>query len=370
MSKKLLIAIIVLVAAAVVILGIKRIKHEGPGPTASVKLGAIVPMTGGLAWFGENAMNAGLLLQEDMQSRSNAEPLEIQFFDSKSNPKDGLNAYHRMRLDGISMFYVSIDPIAKAIYPKSTEDKTLMFVCSVDNDFAEMSPNIFRIYYGFRQQNEVQLKFIRSFKPERVAMLLRDVPHIRKYAEEMLGNALSVEGIKWRAFAFGSQRKDFKDLLAQLFDFKPDVILMSEYGMLYPTIFRQLRELRTELPPVVCGLGMMNARPQDYSLYEGVYFAGAAYLEYHNDPFKERFVARFGKQPSYEAYYAYDSLHVLAMAATKANTIEGMRDWILKTHLSGVSQPEISFNEKGDLVVAVQIYQIRNGKVIPVEAVE
>ncbi len=329
-----------------------------------IKIGAILPLTGNLAWFGEHAKNACLLLEDELNAQKRQ--IEIHIYDSKSTPKDGLSAYRKMIMEDIRYCYVGLDPVSKAILPNIEEDRVIMFVGSVDNDIAKRSKNVFRCYYGFKDQSLAQYNFLKSQGVKSVSMLLRDVSHIRKYSEELLGGKLIKAGIDVKMVeCFDPTTKDFRSILNKLLFKPPDALVMSEYGMLYPTILKQLMAITSRPPIILCGLGMLNARKEDYHLYNGIIFTAPGYLGKSQYNFRDRYIKKFNLPPTYEAYYSYDSFKTLWLAFKNSNgTNEDVRQYILGNKFTGVSQREIQFDENGDLKTSTVFKSFQNGKVV------
>jgi len=329
-----------------------------------IKIGAILPLTGNLSWFGEHAKNSLMLLEEALNSQN--KQVKIHVYDSKSNPKDGLSAYRKMLIDNIKYCYVGLDPVSKAILPNIEKDSVMMFVGSVDNDITEESKNMFRCYYGFRDQTMAQFEFLKSKDLRSVSMLLRDVSAIKKYSEELLGEKLNGININVKNVEyFEPTKKDFRTLLTKIIANSPDAIVMSEYGALYPVIFGDLRTITSSPPLILCGFVMLNVKTENYNLYEDVVFVGPAYLGTTSSDFRSKYKQRFGVFPTYEAYYSYDSGKILFLALKSTDgSIEKVRDYILKNKFLGVSQAELRFDKNGDLKVATVLKTFKNGKII------
>jgi branched-chain amino acid transport system substrate-binding protein len=363
MKRKILIPLTILV---VIIAAIAIYFTQKPKEPETIKIGAILPLTGNNAWFGEHARNSLILLEEEINSQNKL--LEIVIYDSKSDPKEGLNAYRKMILDKITRCYVGLDPVAKTIVPNIEKDNVVMFVGSVDNDIAKMSKNLFRLYYGFRNESVAESEFLIKKGVKSVSMLLRDVGVIKKYKEEFLGNNLKQNGITTKRIEyFDPTTKDFRTLLTKILTDRPDAIVMSEYGVFYPTIFKHLRSLTSSPPLILGGLGMLNVKEEDFPLYEGVIFTAPAYFFISDSisDFRNKYIKRFGIPPTYEAYYAYDAVKTLYLAIRNSDgTTEGIRKYILENQFKGVSQPVIKFDKDGDLDVSVVFKTFKGGKIV------
>ena len=94
--KKLWIVVAVVVLA--VVLGIYMTKQRAASGAPSVRVGAILPMTGTAANYGE-LMKRGISIAADECVRNrkpDAAILEVVIEDSKSNPKDGVSAIQKL----------------------------------------------------------------------------------------------------------------------------------------------------------------------------------------------------------------------------------------------------------------------------------
>lgn len=353
--------VVVVLVAGTMLFRARKVEVE---PEAPIRIGAILPLTGHLSWFGEHGRNAALLLEEELNAQE--KQVEIRIYDSKSLPKHGLSAYRKMVMENIRYAYVSLDPVSKSILPNIERDKVIMFAGSVDNDIAKESKNIFRCYFGFRDQSLAQYDFLRAIGAESVSMMGIDIALVRKYMEEWLGDMLKEAGITLKGIhLFDRDTRDFRDILTKIKFEAPDAVVISEYGALYPIIYSQLIELGLkDTFKIVDGLGMLNVRKEDHHLYEGVVFVAPAYFGKDRD-FKRRYIEKFGILPTYEAYYAYDSLKSLFLAVKNSDgSVEGVRNFLLNNELPGVSQPILRFDEHGDLEVATVLKTFRDGEIV------
>ncbi len=342
-------------------------KAPPPPKAQTIKIGAILPLTGNLAFFGENGKNAITLLEKEINASNEGKKIEIKIYDSKSTPKDGLTAYKKMLFDGIKYCYVSLDPIAKSILPHIEKDGVTMFVCSVDNEIAKSSPNVFRLYYGFKEQTEAQIELIKEMNPKKLKLFIINVAHAIKYANIIKEKLTNADGSTTPILeTYQPITKDFKDPITKLLADSPDVLVLSDYGQSFPAIFKELRT-KKNLPKLVCGLGMLNVRPNDYPLYENVIFTVPEYLvNLQENSFYKKYMAAYEKNPHYEAFYAYDSLNTLYLALKNTDqTTTAVADYLLKNTFTGTSQSQIKFDENGDLQVSIKLQAFENGKTKP-----
>lgn len=89
-----------IIIAAVIIGGICwAARREAAIPVAEedvIKIGAILPMTGNAAIYGES-MRQGAELATEQINKLNSKKVEIIFEDSKGDPKEALSAFNKLK---------------------------------------------------------------------------------------------------------------------------------------------------------------------------------------------------------------------------------------------------------------------------------
>jgi ABC-type branched-subunit amino acid transport system substrate-binding protein len=82
-----------------------------PGPPQALRIGAILPMTGNLAYIGQADANAMTLFTEE-------EPdVAVLIEDSRSTAKDALSAANRLTGRDVRLFLCSVSFLANAVDP-------------------------------------------------------------------------------------------------------------------------------------------------------------------------------------------------------------------------------------------------------------
>lgn len=230
------------------------------------------------------------------------------------------------------------------ITPASTNDK-----------ITKVGDYIFRTCYTDSQQGRVLAEFAYNDLKARRAAILKDVG--KDYS---VGLTASIEenfkrlgGEVLPVVSYGSTDQDFRAILTQIREQKPDAIFATGYYPEAAIIVRQARELGITVP-ILGGDGWVGD-----SLQGGREALNNCFLSNHfatDDPdptlkalgqkFVAAYKARFGKEPDAMAALSYDSVYVLADALNRAGSTDGtkLRDAIAATSIQGVTG-KLAINE-------------------------
>lgn len=312
--RNILIAIMVaaLVAAAAIFFATRQNVNESTDGV--IRIGAILPLTGQLAYLGQEERNALLLAQSDLNSDGHQRPVQLIFEDSKGSAKDGVSAYRKLMAQNVSALITSLTIVAEAIEPLCEQDSVLQVALSVDSHLAARSANTIQVYYSLKQEVELLLDQLFD-KAARVAALTINVPESTNVVESVLKPGLERRGIAFVGFetydfAATSLRNQLTKLAAQ----SPDMIYTVDFGYLYPTLLRDASEIAIR-EKIVGGLGMMTAPAMPADLTNGIKFAAASFVIKPTESFlrfKERFSQTYKSPPTFDGVYAYDALSLLA----------------------------------------------------------
>ena len=186
-----------------------------------IKIGAILPLTGKIAKYAEEAKR-GIEMAIEEESDLN---LKIIYEDSKSDTKEGVSAYYRIKTESVSLIITGASPISIAISPLANQDKVLqMAVFSSVSSYS--SPNDFT--FRVTTRSEVENKKIASWAIEqgykKVALLytnsdwgLSHYEFIKSELEKLGGEIIIEEN-------FLKTDNDFRTQLIKIKEEKPEEI--------------------------------------------------------------------------------------------------------------------------------------------------
>lgn len=291
--------------------GCKNKKAKEP---ETIKIGAILPLTGYLAYLGQEEKNVLLLAQKTINSSSESIKLEILFEDSKTTAKDGINAYQKLRQNNLSGVITSLTIVSEAILPLAKKDKTIQFTLSVHPDIAKDSQWAIRAYYGLEHEMKLMAAYLGSIGVKKVAALYINTPEDNVAINNYFKNYLKEQNID----LIGQETYDFtsksvNNLLLKLKDLNPDFIMTIDFGYMYPTILKEAQDLGIR-NKILGGLGMMTAPSMPVDLTEGLIFTSASFIfekspEYLN--FVKTYESEYGIKPTFDGIYTYDIIRML-----------------------------------------------------------
>lgn len=354
---------------------------EGGGVSqkASVKIGAILPLTGDIAEYGRRCRDGIDLAVEHVNGSGGIAggPIEVIYEDSRGLPRDGVSAIQKLiNVDRVAVIVGAVSSsVTLAVEPIATRNKVILFSpASSSPKLTGISQYFFRNWPSDVYEATVLAEFVRStLDLESVAVLyvnndygigLKD-EFARRFAE--LGGAINVSE------TYAQSATDFRTQLAKIKATTPEGIYLAGYHREMALATKQIRELG--IPAQILG-------DADYGVEELLDIAGSAaegaiysMPEYDSEAgsdavlaFSAAFKKRYGRSPSIFEANAYDAIRILceAIEACDVNT-----DCIAE-HIASLSSyqgasGDISFGESREVIKPVTIKTVRNGQFVSYE---
>lgn len=356
------------------------------GDEKVIKLGAVLPLTGPVAFSGQETNNAVKLAVKEWNTAKKIPGYRIEYIaeDDASDPKQAVATATRLVGDesvlGVVSHFNSGCLIAAsqvyhragimAISPTATNPQVTLQgfpeiarVCSNDN-VQGMAASIFIEKKGFKNIAIVHDK-------TQYGMGLAEV--VKKEATSRKLTIQSFDGVN-----VGD--KDFNALLTKIKSAKPDVVYFGGLHEEAAFLIKQMRELGI-LAPLISDDGVFG---QDFikiagALAEGAFVSfpstpleklelGSSFLKAYQDEYKTP-VVNWGP-------YGYDAANILLSSMQKAVEDKGpepLRQKVVKYAKSGDHQGilgNLKFDEKGDpLSQKFSFYEVKNGKFEYIETI-
>jgi branched-chain amino acid transport system substrate-binding protein len=273
-----------------------------------IKIGAILPLTGPAAIWGENIKNGmDLAAGEDSD-------IEISYQDSKAVPADGLAAYTLLTSQGVDAIVSAFSAVSIPLKSISQEKKiplimTIVAAENVTNDFS------YRYYATTRGYVEPTFKGKTSplKNKKTIAVLYRNDEFgvsvnklIKEYADNYGKNIIISEPFK-------VNEVDFATSLTKIKEKNPEAILFipatpaEAIGILQKAKQLDITSDFIENSTVLSDSGTRN-KINGFSYYTtGFEFSFAV----SNPEFKEKYFATYGKQPQFSAVFGYDIVKMI-----------------------------------------------------------
>ncbi len=345
----------------------------------TIRLGAYLPMTGGVAAYGKMAWS-GIQIAKSMEPEVLGKKLDIILLDTKSDQIESSNAVSllvEMKIAGIIGETISANTMAgnpiseKAHIPSVSPTATNPLV-------TQGKKYAFRACFTDPFQGEVAAKFVQKDLKAKTAALIID--HAQDYSVG-LGNFFAKEfeklGGKIVSKTFiqtGDQ--DFSAQLSSIQASKPDLIYAPIYYTEDALLAKQARDLGITTPIMTGDGAQVDQLIQiGGKAVEGMYFTG----HFHKDAatterakeFTKLYEAQYKEEVSAYSALGADAYFLLVDAIKRANSTDGpkVRDALANTKdFNGVSG-SLTMGHDGNPIKSVVINKVENGKFVYVTTV-
>lgn len=297
-----------------------------------VKIGAVFPLTGPIATYGQESVNGIKLALKKINAEGKVK-IDLIVEDNKGEPQESANAVKKLisadKVDAIIGSVASSNTLAGA--PIAQKAKVpLMTPASTNEKVTQMGSYISRTCFTDAFQGVVMAKFAyENLKKRKVAVIIDNSSDYSKGLSKIfkkkfveLGGTLASK----RDFAYVQKDTDFRTLLRKVKRTKPDVIFLPGYYTEVGLILKQARQTGINLP-FLGGDGWDSPKLQELA---GKAVAGN-YISSHfssddKDPMVQTFVKQYqeayGQKPGAMAALGYDGILVMANAINRAKSLK------------------------------------------------
>ena len=331
-----------------------------PGKKTTIRIGAILPLTGDAAPYGNNTRE-GILVGVDKANealQAKGMKMEVVFEDSKANPKDGVSATQKL---------IDVDKVA-AIIDDSVSGVTLAVVPICDRKqvvllstgatapkLSGSSKFFFRIWNSDIEEGHFVADYAaRELKPKKAAVLYINNEYgqgLRQVFTDAMSKA-SLPVAEQESFAQGAT--DFRAQLVKVAPSQPDIVYLIAYPKEAKLVLKQAKELalRTtwvgtvvmleeEMPKLLTQLGYIMYFPSPVSPDK----KSEAVREFRN-----RFQQKYQKPPPILADVGYDAAVILGKAiAGGATSGDELRKALAASDAVDMASGTIKFDAQGDV---------------------
>jgi branched-chain amino acid transport system substrate-binding protein len=345
--------------------------------TGDIHIGMYGSLTGDGASFGQSSVEGAQLAVEQVNAAGGVlggRHLAMQVEDDQSKPEEASNAVTKL----ITQDHVAavIGEVASrrslAAAPVAQRYKVPMITPASTNErVTEVGDYIFRVCFIDPFQGEVLAKFAYNDLKARKAAVLKDIQQDYSVGltDSIMRNFKALGGTVLDPVSYSSGDADFKAVLTQIRQSRPDVIFVTGYYPEAAIIVRQARELGMTMPMLGgdgwVGDALQNGREALNNTYISNHYSGD-----NPDPVVQNFVAsyrqKFGHEPDSIAALGFDAIKVLADALNRAGSTDGpkLRAALATTDVTGVTG-RLKMNSKRNVDKPAVIQQVTyaNGQV-------
>jgi branched-chain amino acid transport system substrate-binding protein len=298
-----------------------------------IAIGAIFPMTGPIATYGQESVNGiNLALKKINKSPIHGKTIKIILEDNKGESVDSANAARKLiqvdHVTGILGSVASSNTLASA--PIAQEEKIpLLTPASTNEAVTTTGDYIFRTCFTDAFQGMVMAKFATVTLKRKKAAIIVDLSSdyskglakvFKEKFMEMKGTVIPEE------FSYNQKDTDFRTLLRKVARTNPDVIFLPGYYTEVGLILNQARQQGINIP----FLGGDGWHSESLQKLAGDGITGNYYSSHFSpddtDPrvvsFVREYQAVYGTKPGAMAALGYDGIMVMADALSRTKNLD------------------------------------------------
>lgn len=338
-------------------------------PSQEIKIGAVLPLSGEAALYGEAVRKGIELAYEEISADAEyATQIEIEVVDSESDPEKAKELL-REQFDGGVMATiggVTSGEAKQMIEVVDRFDRVLLSPSASSPDLTGISRNFYRIYPSdHTSANKMAQSAAVALKVKTIVIIAEEQPYA-KDIQEVFRNAFEInDGEVLEEIEFPTGTTDVAALVSHALSLNPDAVYLAGYEGGIGAMIEELRRLDYKgrilttsafaTPAAIARVGEAAA---------GVYLTQTVFEVESDHAHVQKFVSsyrdKYSEEPDIYAAHGYDAMMVMAAAiegrpALPSEVKKGLRDTIKE--FPGVTG-SIQFDEKGDVKKFPRLYII------------
>lgn len=336
-----------------------------------IKIGAIVPLTGKSASYGQKMRKGIDLAVEDANEKLEKVKIEVIYEDTQGDPTASVSAATKLvKVDRVQGILSILSGVSGAIAPVVQKEGVPLFVFSLASNVTDIGDFIFQPHALASDEGIADADFLMAQGAQRVAILYGSsdsgISMSRSFETTFDGEVVLSE-----MYTTGNQ--DFRTFLVKIKEANPDWLYLPGYDIEVARILKQSREVDFNVPVLsVQGVNSQALLDIAGQLAEGLIYSTAVLDPDESDPaiadiFK-RYKERYGEEVNIYGGEAYDAVMLFAeVVKDGVEDTEIIRDRIAATQgFKGVSGT-ITFDEKRHVAKKFGYFTVKNGQFVPYE---
>ena len=366
-------------------------KSEGEKSSGSdsevIKIGAIGPVTGAAAVYGQAVKNGAELAVEEINAAGgiNGAQVEFKFEDDEHDAEKAVNAYNNLKDWGMQALLGTVTS-APCVAVGEVANQDNMFLLTPSGTAVEcvQYDNAFRVYFSDPMQGLESAKYIgENGLASKVAVIYdsSDVYSTGIY-EAFVKEAANQDFEVVAAEAFTSESKtDFSVQLQKAKDSGAELVFLPFYYSEASLVLKQAAGMNYN--PIFFGCdgmdGILAVEGFDANLANNLMFL-SPFTPTSTDEAIQKFVTAFkdkyGDTPNQFAADAYDGIYAMKAAMEKADVkpgmassdvCDGLKSAMVEIEIDGVTAKGLTWEASGEPSKEPMVVKIENGDYAVVE---
>jgi branched-chain amino acid transport system substrate-binding protein len=373
MNKKLIYGLIMAVIVIIlVVIGFREGNQQVNFNKNTIKVGALLPLTGKIASFGEDVKNGLEIAKKELKIEGLN--IEIVYEDSAGDPKIALPASQKLiTIDMVDVVVGGPGSTANlAVVPVFNEEQIPFVVLSSSGNLIDAGKYIFKFIPDIRDEVNYIVELFNQQNVNSVAILFDQSSDSNTLAKDTF-----ISKFNSRILDEGFDSKttnDFRSILTKVKDFDPEVIYIIANDRSAAPLVSQARDLGlTQEIYGWSGMETQNFIDTAGQSSEGVILTGLPY-SCSSNPSQEKFCDTYkmmfdGREPGYYGATAYSLLKIISESVDSANIshdlVDRLTDNVYKELIG-----EFGMDEKGNISgINFVLRKVENGEFVEIDYV-
>lgn len=345
-----------------------------------VKIGFAGPLTGQKAMLGIYGRDGALLAVEEINNTGGIEghPLELIVKDDRHDPAEALKADKELIAEGAAAIIGHLtSEITVSVLPFiNTQNILMISPTNSSSELAGAEDQFFRIHPHHSKESQKKLAdFMLNTEGVKQIAAIYDLSN-KSYSESQYNSFKSafeeIGGQIVVSRTFSSEgKKSMSDLISDISAYQPQGIYLVANSTDASMLIFHIRKLN--LPREILCTGWVMTEEflrHGGAAVEGIFLTTVfdensrkkAFLE-----FKEKFKARFGKDPNMFAAYSYETVYALVTALRQNPNPSELKQTLLQIRKFKGLQSDFEFDKYGDVKREFFVSTVKNGTFVMIK---
>ncbi len=348
----------------------------------NIKLGLIVPLTGNMAYWGENVLMGSQLAIEEINNQGGVlgKKLELNYMDFAGDKAQAVTATRKYIQEGVTVLIgPPVSGIMLATGPLANTARLPYISAGATNpEVGKIGPYVFKNALDDAMGAPLMVQYAKSKGVKKVVLLYSNNNDYAVAMSKLFEAAMKKQNVQiLDKITFSDGETDFSAQVTKIKSLAPDAIFFGGYAPECALILRQARKTGVTIP-VFSGDAIYDRElfelggnaAEGTTLYTG--YSATSGAKKTKD-FIAAFNKKFKKDPQLNSAIAYDTVYIIAEALRGANSLdkEKIRDAVSNIkNFDGVSGKTTFTKKDGNAIKPAYIETIKGGKFVFVDVLQ
>lgn len=341
----------------------------------TVKVGAVLPLEGKFALYGE-PINQGIQLAYELyQAAGEGSTIELEVRDSRSDPQRAADQLEELyRAGAVAVIGgVTTDEALEMVPVADGANRVLLSPSASSPRLTGISRNFFRIYPSdFREGNKMGNFAAQDLGIDQIVILGAESPYAKGIQDVFQSEYERFGGEVLAVIEYEPDQLDFSDEVERALALDPVGIYVADYAQNVSRIISALREddfdgkiLTTSAYATPETIATAGGDAEGVLLTQTAVPADDPNLQAFNAAYQER----YGERPNIWAAHGFDAFNVMARAINETNAMSADDVWkgLRGIHNYQGASGVIQFDERGDVGKFPRTFVIEGGELVDYE---